>query len=131
MRPEYTKSIYIWQSIKNTLNERNITITDMCNKISASRPTVNNVLNWKTIWSDQYFFKIMKSIWLSDKKIEEIFEEADREVFRHKYWKDILSEREYSYDELFSMMKEKENLSDKQINAIQDYIELQKLKWNN
>lgn len=131
LNSNFMRSLSIASSIREKVDDSDLTITAISEKIWVAQPSLSRVLNGKVIWSDDLFVKLWKAIWLSDKKIEEIFEEADREFFRHKYGKDILSEREYSYDELFSMMKEKENLSDKQISAIQEYIELQKLKWNN
>ncbi len=124
--PKLVKSSFISNKIKKILNEKNITITQISENIWASRPSISNILNWKVIWSDNIFKKLLKAIWLTDKQIKEIFKEADLETLKYKYWEDVLSSKGFSYEELFEMMQEKENLSDEQVKAIQDFIEFQK-----
>ncbi len=121
---------YIGWKIKELIENSDLTITELSNKIWSSRPTVNNVLNWRTSWTDNFYTKIMKWIWLSDKDIIKIFKEADREEFLYKYDEDISNDKEMSYDDIWTLLKEKENLNDAQIKAVEEFIAFQKSKGN-
>ena len=120
------RSAYLWHTYKELIEEHAFNISEIAEKMWTSQPNLSNALNWKKSFSDKFFTKIWKAIWLTDKQIKEIFKEADLETLKYKYWEDVLSSKEFSYEELFEMMKEKENLSDEQVKAIQDFIEFQK-----
>ena len=86
---ELIRSWYIGWYIKDYLEEKWLTITEVSEKIWSSRPTVNNMLNWRTSWSDNFFKRIMKWAWITDSEIKEIFKEADKEEYRYKHWEDV------------------------------------------
>lgn len=129
MDPTLYRSIFIWKIIKKIIDETpNINIKSIAEKANISRWTFNQALNWRAIWSDNLFRLAMEAIPLTNTEIKKIFKEADIEELKYKYWEEILSEKEFTYEELLEMVKETENLTAEQVNAVRDFIEFQKNK---
>jgi len=83
------RSWFLWLKIKKILREKELSITELAEKSWVSRPTLTNVFNWKKAWSDDLFKKVMEAIWLTSIEIKKIFQEADLEEYKYKYWEEI------------------------------------------
>lgn len=80
------RSIYIWKEIDKIREYKNINYTTLAELMwLKSYQPLSNPLQWKIIWSDKLFKRIAKAIWISEKKIEEIFKNADLELTKKKY----------------------------------------------
>lgn len=84
------RSHFLSKTYRNILNEKNITIQEVADKLWNSHAYISQNLSWKKVPSDQFYNKIWKAIWLTDKKILEIFKKADKEEFKYKYWEDLI-----------------------------------------
>jgi len=87
---DLVRSAYIGGKLKSIIDDKNLVISDIAVKIWTSQPALSRNLNWKTWWSDNFFKKVWKAIWLSDKEIQEIFKKADQEEYKYKYWVEII-----------------------------------------
>jgi len=83
------RSTFIWKILKEKLEEKNITMSEVAEKMKSTQPLISRSLNWKVVSSDNLFLKISKAIWLSDKEISEIFKKADQEEYAYKYNENI------------------------------------------
>lgn len=83
------RSGFLWLKIKKILNEKWITVTELAEKSWITRPSLTNVLNWKKSWSDDLFRTAMEAIPLTETEIKKIFQEADKEEYKYKYWEDL------------------------------------------
>ena len=79
--PSLMRSWYLWLRIKKILADKWITVTDIADKANVARPSLSNVLNWKSAWSDNMFRLAMEAIPLTETEIQKIFMEADKEEF--------------------------------------------------
>ena len=124
--PDLIRSGYIWWAIKDLIEKSDMTISSISEKIWSSRPTVNNLLNGRTKWTDSFFSKIMWGVWLSDREIAEIFKKADQEEYKFKYWEDINALKDVDFDVMLS----REYWIDDQdsLNDIKKFIEFTKNK---
>ena len=84
--PSLMRSWYLWLRIKKILADKWITVTDIADKANVARPSLSNVLNWKSAWSDNMFRLAMEAIPLTETEIQKIFMEADKEEFKYKHW---------------------------------------------
>lgn len=89
INPNLIRSSHIWSMLKDIIESKWLTITEVSDKISASRPSISNALNWKIVWSDSLYRKIWTAIWLKESEIKEIFKKADQEEYAYKYKEDI------------------------------------------
>lgn len=123
----------IWRKLKKIAQEKWITLEEWSNRGAwLWKWDISNVMNWKKWVSTEKLIQIAWAIWVSKKQLEKIIVEAKKDELRIFYWVDVdqtywnLSEREYSYEELLDMMKEKENLSDEQTRVLSDLIKTMK-----
>ncbi|PZM86406.1 hypothetical protein DLH72_00990 [Candidatus Gracilibacteria bacterium] len=127
--PVLIRSIYIGKKLKNIIiNNKDLKISQLAEKAKISRGPFNNALNGKSVGSDNMFRAAMEAIPLTEKEIKKIFKEADLEELKYKYGEELLSSKEFTYDELLEMVKEKENLTEEQISAVRQFIDFQKTK---
>lgn len=113
LNSDIIRSSYLWSKFKEAILEKGYTISDMAKKLNITQPALSRVLNWKVWWSDNFFIKIWKNLWLTKSNIENIFKEADREEFKYKWWEDIFQEaqtREFTEDEVNELIKKRLNL---------------------
>lgn len=125
---ETLKSAMLWERLKKEMSIKSMSLNELSEKVKIHQPSLSKVLNWRVCSTESYFERIWKGIWLTDRRLKQIFQEVDRECFIYKYWKDILNQRDFSYEELFKMMQKKEHFSEEQINAIEEFINFQKWK---
>lgn len=125
IKPELVRSSYIWTILKDEISKKWLTITEVANKIWSSRPTINNMLNWRTSWTDSTYEKIMVWIWMTQLEINELFKSADLEAFKFKHW-DIKIDPLEDVDFNFDVALRKEfgwEIDDETISKIKDFIE--------
>lgn len=102
LKPELIRSAYIWNYIKNLIDQKWLTITEVAKKIDSSRPTINNMLNWRTSWTDSLYEKIMVWIWMTTSEIKQLFKKADLEAFKYKYNEEINVLEDIDFDLMLS-----------------------------
>lgn len=102
LKPELIRSAYIWNYIKNLIDQKWLTITEVAKKIDSSRPTINNMLNWRTSWTDSLYEKIMVWIWMTTSEIKQLFKKADLEAFKYKYNEEINILEDIDFDLMLS-----------------------------
>ncbi len=120
--PKLIRSAFIGGKIKNIIEERGMTITSIVEKMWVSHPSIINSLNWKVSWSDKLFTRICNAIWLSEREINEIFKEADKEAYKFKYWEDLNLLEDIDFD--VALRKEYwQELDDETIWKIKSFID--------
>lgn len=87
--PKLVRSAFIWKLLKDIIEDRWLTLTEIAEKIWTFHSAVSVVLNGKKSWADKFFIKLSKAIWLNDKEIADIFKKADQEEYAYKYKEDI------------------------------------------
>ncbi len=123
--PKIARTSYLWHTYKTLLANNEYNISEIAEKMWTSQPNLSNALNWKKSFSDKFFTKIWKAIWLTDREIKAIFKEADKEEYKYKYWEDI--EDIWSFDVILSR---EYWINDKEaINDIKKYLEFIKEKY--
>jgi len=125
---ETLKSAMLGERLKKEMSIKGMSLNELSERVKIHQPSLSKVLNWRVCSTETYFERIWKGIWLTDTQLKQIFQEIDRESFIYKYWRDILNQKEFSYKELFEIMKEEEEFSEKQIIAIEEFINFQKWK---
>ena len=80
------RSSYIWGRLKEIIEKKWLTITEVAENMWITQPALSRVLNWKVWWSDNFFIKAWNAIWILGKDMKEIFMEADKEEFKYKHW---------------------------------------------
>jgi len=85
------RSWTIWQHLKNVIEQKSFTVSEVAEKMWISQPALSRVLNWKVWWSDNFFTKASRAIGLSTKEMQEIFKAADQEEYKYKYGEEIIS----------------------------------------
>lgn len=86
--PKIIRIQYIVNSINSELEKRKITKTELAERIWITQPAVTPFLTMKRMWTDDYYEKIMKWF-LTESEIKKIFQKADEELYKYKYWKEI------------------------------------------
>lgn len=67
--------------------------------------------------------KIFKVFWFSDEQIKKIFLQAAKEQIKAEFWEELLSSKEFSFDELLEMVGAKKNLTAEELKAVRKFIE--------
>lgn len=125
INPKVVRSSYIGKTLKDLFEEKGLSVSEVALKIWTSQPNLSNALNWKKVFSDKFFTKVWKVIWLQEIDIKNIFKEADIEEFMFKH-KDDIPTTQMTIGESLEWIKEKAGLSDNQIIAIKAIIDLEK-----
>ena len=81
------RQMYIWKKLSFEKERINITNKDIENKVWFNQSWISTALKWTKQTSDDKFRKIWKAIWMIDKQLDDLFEEADLEEFIYKHWK--------------------------------------------
>lgn len=76
---------YIAKKLKYYSELYNIWPWDIAEKMRVAQPTISNYLNSRKLCSDDYYIKIWKVIWLSDKELDNIIFEWEQEALKYKY----------------------------------------------
>ena len=100
------RGAYIGAELKKIIEEKWIQIIEIAAKAWTSQPNVSNALNAKKSFSDDFFRKIAEAIPLTDIEIKKIFQRADQEEYRYKYWTDI--EKSDEIEEFKKMTREEQ-----------------------
>lgn len=87
--PKLVRSAFIWKLLKEIIEDKWLTLTEIAEKIWTFHSAVSVVLNGKKSWADKFFIKLAKAIWLNEKEIAEIFKKADQEEYAYKYNENI------------------------------------------
>lgn len=87
--PKLVRSAFIWKLLKDIIEDKWLTLTEIAEKIWTFHSAVSVVLNGKKSWADKFFIKLAKAIWLNEKEIALIFKKADQEEYAYKYNEDI------------------------------------------
>ncbi len=87
--PKLVRSAFIWKLLKEIIEDKWLTLTEIAEKIWTFHSAVSVVLNGKKSWADKFFIKLAKAIWLNEKEIAEIFKKADQEEYVYKHWENI------------------------------------------
>ena len=115
IKAELVRSSYIWNFLKEKLNDSGATIVDIATKKMWLKQyqSIWNVLNGKVVWSDNLFARIAKAIWLKDSDINELFKQADKEEFKYKWWEDVFNQaivREMTDEEIDEIIRKRLSL---------------------
>ncbi|NDK09786.1 helix-turn-helix domain-containing protein [Candidatus Gracilibacteria bacterium] len=81
----------IGQHLKNVIEQKSFTVSEVAEKMGISQPALSRVLNGKVGGSDNFFTKASRAIGLSTKEMQEIFKAADQEEYKYKYGEEIIS----------------------------------------
>ena len=90
------RGAYIGAELKKIIEEKWIQIIEIAAKAWTSQPNVSN----------DFFRKIAEAIPLTDTEIKKIFQKADQEEYRYKYWTDI--EKSDEIEEFKKMTREEQ-----------------------
>lgn len=121
------RNIFLYETILKILKQKDITLTEIAKRLWVSHAYISQNLNWRRIPLDDFYEDVMRVIPITPTEITNIFKQADRIYFKNKYWDD-LDKKEMSYEEIFELIQEKENLTATQIEAVKDFIKFQKNK---
>lgn len=83
------KAHFIVNKINEILEKKWITKTKLAENMWVSQPAVTPFLNLKRIWTDDFYKKMLEAIPLTELEIKKVFQKADEEEYRYKYWKEI------------------------------------------
>ena len=83
------KAHFMVNKINEILEKKWITKTKLAENMWVSQPAVTPFLNLKRIWTDDFYKKMLEAIPLTELEIKKIFQKADEEEYRYKYWKEI------------------------------------------
>lgn len=86
------------KKIRNCMGNNNVTIQNIADKLWVSHAYISQNMNWRKIPTDELFKKIMNAVWMASTEIKKIFQEADKEEYKYKYWEDLdLWEKEIDF----------------------------------
>jgi len=83
------RASFLSKKIRDILEEKNLTIQNIADSLWVSHSYISQNLNWRKIPSDDFITKLLKAIPLTELEIKKIFQKADEEEYRYKYWKEI------------------------------------------
>ena len=83
------RAYYISRKLRNVMWQKDFTIQNIADNLWVSHAYISQNLNWRKIPTDEFFKKVMEAIWLTSIEIKKIFQEADKEEYKYKYWEEI------------------------------------------
>lgn len=121
---QFLKKIADWERLKRWWSQEKLG-----ELVWKKQTAIQPYLTWTRIPKDLNIYKeIFKVFWFTEKQINNIFLQARKEQIKAEFWEELLSSKEFSFDELLEMMKEKEWLTEEEMTFIKNYIKVQKMK---
>lgn len=76
-------SSYIGKKLKIYREQKEITVTDLADKIGVSHSYITNLLNWRNNWTTEVFRKIAYALGLSENDFKKIIVDARKAEYEH------------------------------------------------
>lgn len=111
INPKIAWSSYIWEIIKEKIDSSWDSILSFCDKHKLSRPTIDNILKWRTVWTKKTFDKLMDILNFSKEKQTDIYLSAKIQEIKIEFW-----------DDGFHKMLKSELTKDEMIKFFSDYL---------
>ena len=79
-------SEFIWKKLNELKKEKGVTLESISENIWKTYPYITNALNGRVNANTDFFWKIAKYLWMSEKKFDELIKEANKHAFEKKFW---------------------------------------------
>lgn len=84
--------IIVFRKLLKIANNKWLTATQWAEKSNIQQADLSKVMNWKKWIVEDKFFRLLDSIWVSQKQLDEIVKESKKDELNIYYWESLIPE---------------------------------------